>query len=218
VNREPCPDSESLAAYFVGDRPALAAHVGSCKECEALVRNLESFDAPAKPGPEWPEISQRLQVRFDSFLESAPATRKVNTAAAAFLSFWRTPLPAYAIALALVYPAWLGFNRPRTAPTSLQNTRVVRLDETRSAQPPVAVSTADPLTLDFFIPIRDGYNYTAEILDSNRKTLAGPLMIESYDGLGRFALACPPLADRTGPFTLRISESGPGGRQFNFPF
>ena len=95
---------------------------------------------------------------------------------------------------------------------------MIRLDATRSAQSPVDAGLP---TLSFFVPVREGFQYRAAILDNDGKPIAGPISIQSYDGQGNFLIPWPEIGRHPEDVTLRVTEIGGSGEQLktiDFPF
>ena len=229
-----CPDSRFLADYASGELDDTEAnrldkHIAVCGICGSLMERLQAFDSDENSdenaGPVWAGVSRRMEARFGQFLreQGNPVKRRERSR---FRKFLWNPIPAYAVMLALIYPAWLGISglrATRTPVPGLESARLIRLDATRSAQAPVAAVSggAGLPTLSFFVPVRDGFQYRAAILDHDGKPMAGPISIQSYDGQGNFLIPWPEIGRHPEGVTLQIAEYGAGGERviaIDFPF
>jgi hypothetical protein len=230
VKGDLCPDSRSLADYASGaldkaETHRLDRHIAICGICGSLMERLQAFDSDEKPGPVWAGVSGRMEARFGQFLQEQQNPVKPRERSRFRKLLWN-PIPAYAVMLALIYPAWLGLSSSRAKPfpgRQLESVRLIRLDATRSAQAPVAASSngAGLATLSFFVPVRDGFQYRAAILDHNGKPITEPVSIQSYDEKGNFLIVCPELGRQPDGVTLQVAEYGASGerlREFSFPF
>ena len=252
---EPHPNPEALASYLRCEGDWVAKHVESCSDCAVVLQRLKAFDDDYEQGPEWPEVSKRLERNFDAFLNSMPqrsADRawrsspnaehnsiqrdessgtvgprgRSNDAGRQRTTFflWH-PIFAYLLAVALIYPAFLGLsNRRAVRPTrrSFESVRIIELDATRAAQRgPASTRKEGILVLEFFVPIRNGFHYSAQILAANGRDRSEPLKIQSYDGIGHFAITSATTVKGSESLILRVTEAdqnGPSGRKFDFPF
>ena len=222
-----CADSRFLANYASGELDEAEAnrldkHIAGCGVCGSLIDRLTAFDSDenANAGPGWAAVSGRMEARFEQFLHEQGNPVKPRERSR-FRRFLWNPIPAYAVMLALVYPAWLGMSGGRAKPIpvrTLENARLIRLDATRSAQSPVDAGLP---TLSFFVPVREGFQYRAAILDHDGKRIAGPISIQSYDGQGNFLIPWPEIGRHPEGVTLQIIGYGAGGEQLkaiDFPF
>jgi hypothetical protein len=143
-------------------------------------------------------------------------------------SLWRvflTPAPAYALALLLMYPAYLGvFREPiqvrevvNVTPTPLVTigtTRVLSLgaagerggERTRN----ITVGPRDGFfTLSFFLAQQPNRRYDVLIRNAKGDVVAKQEGLASQDGLGNFSLVCNRLLFNNGRYVLQISEVNP---------
>jgi anti-sigma factor RsiW len=230
VKSDFCPDSRFLADYASGELDKtetnrLDRHIAACGICGPLMERLQAFDSDEKPGPEWAGVSGRMEARFGQFLQGQGNPVKPRERSRFRKLFWN-PIPAYAVMLALIYPAWLGLSSSRAKPfpgRQLESVRLIRLDATRSARAPVAaVSGGKGLpTLSFFVPVKDGFQYRGAILGRDGKPITEPVAIESSDGQGNFLIVCPEIGRHPEGLTLQVAEYGASGerlREFSFPF
>jgi len=224
-----CPDSKFLADYASGELDETEAnrldkHIATCEICGDTVERLRAFDSDEElnetPGAEWAGVSGRMEARFEQFLREQGNAVKPRERSR-FRRFLWNPVPAYAVMLALIYPAWLGISGSRAGQIPakpLESARLIRLDATRSAEAPVAAGLP---ALSFFVPVRDGFQYRAAILDHDGKSIAGPISIQSYDGQGNFLIPWPEIGRHPEGVTLQIIGYGAGGEQLkaiDFPF
>jgi anti-sigma factor RsiW len=225
-----CPESRFLDDYASGEldeteTDRLDKHIAACDTCGSLMERLRAFDSHEKPGPEWAGVSGRMEARFGQFLHEQGNAGKPRERSG-FRKFFGNPIPAYAVMLALIYPAWLGISGSRAKqapPRALEGARLIRLDATRSAQAAVGAGSNGTglLTLSFFVPVRAGFQYRAAILDHDGKPIAGPVSIQSNDGQGDFVVVCPEIGPHPEGVTLQVTEYGGSGerlRAFSFPF
>ena len=76
-------------------------------------------------------------------------------------------------------------------------------------------------TLSFFVPVREGFQYRAAILDHDGKAITEPVAIQSSDGQGDFLILCPEIGRHPEGVTLQVTEYGAGGERVkasDFPF
>ncbi len=228
MNSQLCPDSRFLADYASGELDETEAnrldkHIAACGICGSLMERLRAFDSDESlnGGPEWAGVSGRMEARFGQFLREQGTTPVKPRERWRFRKFLWNPIPAYAVMLALVYPAWLGISGSRAGQIPakpMESLRLIRLDATRSAEAPVAAGLP---ALSFFVPVRDGFQYRAAILDHDGKSIAGPISIQSYDGQGNFLIPWPEIGRHPEGVTLQIIGYGAGGEQLkaiDFPF
>jgi anti-sigma factor RsiW len=232
VKNDLCPESRFLGDYASGELDETEAnrldkHVAACDICGSLMERLRAFDSDenSSAGPEWVGVSGRMEARFGQFLREQGNPVKTHERSR-FRRFLWNPIPAYAVMLALVYPAWLGLSNSHAKPIPprrMENVRLIRLDATRSAQAAVAAvsdGTGLPM-LSFFVPVRDGFQYRAAILDHDGKAITEPVSIQSNDGQGNFVVVCPEIGRHPEGVTLQVTEYGAGGERvkaIDFPF
>lgn len=217
-----CPSTELLAKFLGGDLAGedsarITGHLASCGICDSLVERMRRFDDPEA----WQEADQRLAQRFDRFLGRQRYW---------VFSVLSRPWLAYAMVLLLAYPAYRGLVRrpiepkgaptPSSGPTGLESAKVLQLDATRSAGgSEVALTEQDKVfILSFFVPIRNGLRYSAEIVDPAGRVIAAQPEIASYDGKGNFYLVCDRQSFPSGQYVLTVKESGGANREFRFLF
>jgi putative zinc finger protein len=216
-----CPSTELLAKFLEGDLAGedsaeITSHLASCGICDSLVERMRRFDDPEA----WQEADRRLAQRFDRFLSRQRPL---------VLSILSGPWLAYAMALLLIYPAYRGLVRrpieqrgapPSSGPAGLASAKVLQLDATRSAGgSEVALTERDKVfILAFFVPIRNGLRYSAEIVNPAGRIIAAQPEIASYDGRGNFYLVCARQQFISGQYVLTVKESGGANREFRFQF
>jgi hypothetical protein len=124
----------------------------------------------------------------------------------------------YGLAAVLVYPAWLGVAGRRERPESpAAAARIVDLTATRGeAELPVVEEQPreKAVVLQFFVPVRAGEHYVAEIRDSAGKVAASLGEVKSYDGNGNFAVLVEPRGLKAGRY--RVVVEGGGSAVFGF--
>ncbi len=199
-----CPGPDLLARYLGGETSGsqsagIRRHVALCGTCDLLVERMKAFDREPSPG----------------------SGRRV-------LAWLQAPAVAYALAAALLYPAYLGvFGRrqvPDTRPAVAQPSapgvepaKVLDLSPERGARARVSPGESDRfLVLAFMVPVRGGARYSAVIIGEDGKAVAPPRELEDREGAGNFYLVCGKDLFPPGRYTLTVTESG--GRTFTFPF
>jgi hypothetical protein len=207
-------ESWAGASNLVAERE----HVAGCEECRSIVSTVQQVNRELE--------SRGLAERLGS------AFRRLHsgwTAAAKNLSPWlASPLPAYLLMLALIYPAYLGLTgvaQRVEAPALLSPPLpIVSEVERGPGESRILLSPQDGHTvLTFFVPISDArYRYQIELTDQDGRTLLLDPEAESYDGLGTFALTLPDGSLEPGDYRLAIEEwdreSGEIANVFQFPF
>jgi hypothetical protein len=204
-----CPQADVLFDYAHGrltpaDRERVTAHVVTCGECELLALSLRSLEEP-----DWDKLGP-LPLRRKRFR---------------FVRWIWNPIPAYALALVLAAVLVIR-ERPRPAerpappPTPrLDGASLVHLapDQRGSAAVPQVVPTlSGSVVFTFYIPVRLGATYSAQILDSHGNVVLLPAEIQSADG--QFFVSCPAGAIRPGSYRLLVTESGTETRTFQMSF
>ena len=211
-----CPGTETLFVYAHDrlnppERDRVAAHCLACGECELMASSFRSLDPP-----NWGKI------------ESALGTWKTPSWRRSGLSriFWN-PVSGYALAL-LLAGVIITQKRPmpgerpvESATPEMFAASPVRLipDERGAAAPPrVKRGRGGSVLFTFFIPVRAGAKYKAELTDSEGHPVLSRVEIQSVDGIGQYFLSCPVRALRPGGYQLLITESGAGERTFRMSF
>jgi hypothetical protein len=215
--RGPCPESEALLRFHAGEMAEeeaarLREHARGCGFCQAALAALRRFDeAAATPFPDSSGAVSSLEPRRP---------------------FWRllfSPALAYALVLALLYPAYLGlFSQPedpverivlRPPPPELASARVFDLRQVRAAGESEVVLQPDEqmFILSFWVPVRPGRRYEAKIAGN---TVA---RLRERDQQGNFALVCERrVFEAPGRYVLVVSETeaatGRQEREFRFAF
>ena len=102
LERDPCPDAETLCAVLEGEAPALLReqvreHLKHCPNCAALESRLQNFEAGSSPEPEavWKETRKRLDNWLEGFLRAEDAKLRAAKSAgpspggSRWEAFWR---------------------------------------------------------------------------------------------------------------------------------
>ena len=242
-----CPETGWLSKFLSGELPeeqsaGIQAHVASCGVCDSLLERMRQFDQAAEenqPALSAEESAVERRVANQFARKRLPV---LGRAARLFFSFLRRPVFAYVVVLLLLYPAYLGvFLRPRlpkeVAPVqerptppppspAIDSARHFDLNQVRGAG---ATGADIPLTerdrsfiLSFFVPIRAGFEYRADIFDEAGKTVVTQSQLTSSDGKGNFYLICNPQRFSRGTYLLTIQEVEPlsnkTARRFQFRF
>lgn len=218
------PTTEELAGIAEGDVSGLAlarSHVAACSECREIVSVVERVSRDLE-GPAWLAVAlgQRVPAAWRALREGLrPLTL--------------SPLPAYLLALILLYPAYLGI----FGAAELRE-RVKALEAPQLLDAPLALDTESErgaglgslrversrgrALLTFFVPISAGqYRYQVELL-TGRDRLFVERDARSFDGRGSFALLIPEKTLEPGEYEVRVEElekaSGARVSLFSFPF
>jgi len=215
-----CPGTESLAKFLGGELTAedsarIISHAASCGVCDALLERMKRFDDPVA----WEDADRRIAPRFGRFPGGPDSFG---------LSVLRRPWFAYAVVALLIYPAYRGLVPKQVAkepplaqpvrPVGLDSAKVLQLDATRSAGTNGIVLTGKDkvFILSFFVPIRAGQRYSAEIVNQERRVVVAQPEISSHDGLGNFYLVCEHGLFERGRYVLTVKEAG--GARYDFRF
>ena len=228
---EECPTTETLANFLEGSlsiniRSQVERHVTTCGVCDLLTNRMKDFDDNSELVIKLRSVEERMQSRFNDHLDASWQTNKLVPVQRLRRFLW-SPVFAYTLVIALVYPAGLGLLRylpetdrsgPAADNAALENATVIQLDTMRSASKATLKTESGNrrLLLSFFLPIRDGYRYSA-VLTGGASTKR--LDINSYDAAGNFLVTCPPL--KAGSYSLLVTEateSGTADRTFTFKF
>ena len=221
------PSAEELARIAEGDEIGLAvarSHVAACSECREIVSVVERVNRDLQE-PAW--------------LPGAPGAVVGRLAAAgkAFGELLRpwvlSPVPAYLLALVLLYPAYLGLMG-----SSELRERLQALDSPQLLDVPLSLDTESErgsgvgslrverrgsrAVLTFLVPIAsERYRYQIELLRGERR-LFFETDARSFDGQGTFALLIPQQTLSEGDYQVRVEElektSGARANLFSFPF
>jgi hypothetical protein len=222
--RQVCPRAEELERFARGElapaeRERVDEHLAHCGLCTLLVERLPEFDSEALSDPPaalpgWERVRGRLDRRFHAYLNTTrPKPRRL-------LGWLRAPALAYALALALLYPAYLGLRRA-TAPgaVALRPALLLNLDVARAEAAPPTLDRADaggPVVLAFSLPARAGLRYQARLLDGAGRAVAGPAEVRGGVAPGQFHLACAPGTLAVGDYRLVVNAAGE--RDYVFAF
>jgi hypothetical protein len=203
-----------LASGEEGAGPTEArAHLAACDECRQIVSTLEKVERDEQDSS-W-------------ILETLGARLRSTWAGITRGAWMRSPLPAYLLALVLLYPAYLGLVgrsddvAPRLLPPPVP---VASETERGSGESPVQVEANGASTvLTFFVPIApDRYRYQLELRTKDGRRLFFSRDAKSFDGVGTFALTVPGRSLRTGSYELRVEErereAGELANVYLFPF
>jgi hypothetical protein len=202
----PCPDSDASASYFAGDLSPSEAdrirqHIECCGECDLILERMKVFEKAVPGPPRWKATERRIAARLGL---PEPQAGIVDRLASAV----RHPLFAYALAVALIYPAYLGLSvKPQPsappaelAPPSLKPARSFDLSQTRGASSEIRLAEGEgTFILFFFIPARSGFDYFAAV-KGVRMPLAAP------DSAGNLYLVCDRRLFPQGEYRLKVTE------------
>lgn len=190
-------------------------HLTTCGECREIVSVLEKVQKEEEGASGAEPIGERVRAVWaglDRFME---------------LGWMRSPVPAYLLALLLLYPAYRGLIGAGAQPTPhLLPTPVPIASETERgpAETPIRVEAGTEQTvLTVFVPIaRDRYRYRLELRTREGRRLFVVDDAQSFDGLGTFALTLPKGYLGAGVYELRVGEWERDGREpaneYVFPF
>jgi len=238
--RTHCPEIEVLEKYLRGrlqeqEAGVFSKHLEVCGLCSVVVERLRDLDAAmaavsAEPEPDWGLMERRIEEECKKLRATAP--KVVKSAGWASGGLW-IPALGYGLALALVYPAWLGITRkpvPSLATPAAPEARgvvatpasFVDLNATRDLQglPKVTERAGEAAAvLSFFVPSTAGVRHTASILDSADKVVLDLGEITSHDGNGNFCVVVDPRSLPVGRYRLTVRENGSlGERATSFEF
>ena len=190
------------------------AHLAGCRECQEILSVLERVQRDEEDSV---GFGERLGARARSFW----------AAVAANAAWMKNPLPAYMLALLMLYPAYRGLvgggatRDPHLLPPPLS---VASETERGPSDAVVRVDAEGEQTvLTFFAPIApDRYRYELEVRTHEGRRLFFAQDAQSFDGVGTFALTLPGGWLGPGAYELRLGERElDGGELVNhyvFPF
>jgi len=205
---------EALVRVAGGEEGAqptpLRAHLAGCEECRQIVSTLEKVQRDEQGGS-W-------------ILETLAARLPVAWAGLSGGAWMRGPLPAYLLALVLLYPAYLGLVG-RNEPSLLAPPIPIASETERgSGESTIRVETNGASTaLTFFAPIApDRYRYQLDLRNEEGRRLFFSPDAQSFDGVGTFVLTVPSRSFRAGSYELRVEErereTGELANVYSFPF
>lgn len=189
-----CPPSDDLIRYqrreaSMEEMLRIKRHIDNCGICDSAVVQLSEIDSA--PVFDWKESLKRILLH---------------------------PALAYGIALALLYPAYLGLsNRAAQGVVSragsardfdLGQGSVTR--STSSAEPTVVSLPPNDqfVILTFFVPVRSSYRYEMEIRNE-LGSLIDSEAIHSRDSIGNFSIVAASSAFADGKYKLNVKETEP---------
>ncbi len=249
--RGPCPEIEDLVAFHRGDMAperaeVIARHIRLCGTCqiaaEMLTRSEESAGMALPESAEAKSSLNRMRIRFERFLRDQQESPVEKQSVLEWLRRVQ-PVLAYALVVALLYPAYLGLRRtalPAPSPPSPPTVIDRALPDIQDIQPfdlePVerAAGIAPPalkpdprqryLALSFLVPTNTGSTgrYEITLRDERGVQLAFEPDARPLDSLGRFVVICRSELFKPGSYLLtvndRIRDSGALRRSFQFSF
>jgi hypothetical protein len=215
-----CPEIEVVEQYARGElqeQPSaeFRSHLEVCGLCSVIVERLREFGAtppaiPATAEPDWLPIQHRLAQECAQASPVKPA-RQVRWYTA---DFW-IPALGYALALVLVYPAWLGVSRPPrkegAPPPNVEDHTMeasgavlVDLNTTRDAQdlPAVKARAGERAALTFFVPAKAGKPLSVAIVGGANNLVLDLGEIRSSDDHGNYCLVLYPRSLPPGRYRL----------------
>ncbi len=191
ARRGDCPGSDELLQYQQKSLPAeqlvkMKQHIDSCGLCDSIVTGLTQFDSAVIEKPK----------------QSIPWMVTMR-------QFFLQPAVAYLVALALLYPAYVGiFRKPGVvekiieAPAPIQGVGSAQdfdLGEgtaQRGSSPssaPVQIMRISAeekfFILNFFVPVRPDRRYEMQIVGDKGEQITAR-KVTSRDRLGNFSLVC----------------------------
>jgi len=190
-------------------------HLTTCGECREIVSVLERVEKEEERASEAEPLGERVRTVWaglDSFVK---------------LGWMRSPVPAYLLALLLLYPAYRGLvgggvqPAPRLLPPPLP---IASETERGPAETPIRIEAASEQTVvTVFVPIAPGrYRYQLELRTQQGRRLFVVDNAQSFDGLGTFALTLPKGFLGAGVYELRVGEWERDGtepaNEYVFPF
>lgn len=226
-----CPEIRVLERYVSGslsseEKASFGSHLQVCGICGVIVERLRELDAESAATPEVEEPNwEQMGARLEDECRRVRASRYPERARRHWLtgSLW-FPALGYGLAVALLYPAWLGITRqpspqlPSESPPPVQQRlraatsgAIVDLNTTRDEQRlPVVAEGAKGRTavLSFFVPAPSEVRLAAAILDSTNKPVHDIGEITSYDGRGNYCVVVDARALPIGRYQLVVKEVG----------
>lgn len=210
---EDCPSSEELTAFHEKSLEAeamnkISNHVARCGMCDLAVTSLKDFDNSGTQ-------TEHKGLRF------------------IFHSAWK-PAFAFLLALALLYPAYLGVSRklepprptPQYEPTQVPenaagSATVFDLGEAGSKRGPktprvheIALKPKQAyIILNFYLPVRRDHSYKMEIQRADRNMVLASHEIEAGDAIGNFSIVVSRSLLADGDYRMLISESEKSSNQ-----
>ncbi|MCI0604306.1 hypothetical protein L0156_15010 [bacterium] len=208
ARRGDCPGSDELLQYQQKSLPEeqlvkTKQHIDSCGLCDSIVTRLAQFDSAVTEKPK----------------QSIPWMVTVR-------QFFLQPAVAYLVALALLYPAYVGiFRKPvivekiTKAPAppiqgvgSAQDFDLGEGTVQRGGSPSLApvqvirISAEEKFfILNFFVPVRPDRRYEMQIVDDKGEQITAG-KVTSRDRLGNFSLVCTWELFPPDPYVLTIKE------------
>jgi hypothetical protein len=182
-----------------------------------MVERLREYDAGAvaeagDKDPDWGSMERRLAEEC-----RAKAAERSKGPGRSGWGLW-VPALGYGLAAVLIYPAWLGVAGRREKPESpAAAARIVDLTAVRGEAGLVVVEERAgerAVVLQFFVPVRAGERYTAEIRNSAGQVVARLGEVKSYDGNGNFAVVVEPRGLKAGRYVVVVQ----GGASAVFGF
>lgn len=215
-----CPEIDVVERYACGRSPEMEAkeveaHLEVCGVCSIVIDRLGDFDSVAAtamkgPEPDWGAMERKLGVR-----------REERRSGWMGVSLFRLPVLGYALALMLVYPAWLGVTRKAEAPAGREQWAAtwagsVDLTATRGnlAMPAVTAAGGErAVVLQFYAPAEAGIAQRAEIRDAGGRVVVDLGEVKSFDGRGNFSVVVDPRTLAAGPYRLVVRGGAEGPAQ-----
>src|SRR5262245_61654743 len=210
AGRGDCPTADELLQFQQQALPLeqlvkLKQHIEGCGVCDSIIAGLKEFDLTVT---EKPKLA--LNIR----------------------QFFLRPAVAYVIALALLYPAYVGIFRkpevvekkinvsmPAQTVGSVQNFDLGEGINQRSGTASnasdhiIRIAAAEEfIILNFFVPVRPDRRYEMQINDDNGKKIAAAT-ITARDQLGNFSVICPHTLFSGGNYLLTVRETDQSAQQ-----
>jgi len=189
------------------------AHLRECAECQQILSIVKKVqqDETGRSGA-WERLASGVQ-SFGAGIASA--------------AWLRSPVPAYLLALVLLYPAYRGLvgGGPDQEPHLLSAPVPIASDAERGGgETSLRVeSESEQTILTVFVPIAsERYRYQLELRTQEGRRIFFTEDARSFDGVGTFALAVPRDALGPGSYELWIGEWARDGgemvNEYDFPF
>jgi hypothetical protein len=244
--RGECPDTEALGRFFASglskaEAERIRAHIAGCGVCDLLVEKMKAFEADVSASHDFAPSATAYAVErriLESLKRAKPGqiAGQPKTATSvvqrlryvADLTFWclRRPAFAYAMILALAYPAYRGL-RPRVQVPPAPLSRA-EAPETPSPRPPMVAAALDlqapqrgnggpsqvielapadsVLVLSFFLPTQKGFSYRAELTNDMRQPVGMPVQLVP-NPVAYFTLVYDRKLFGPGKYTLRLFKT-----------
>lgn len=204
--------SGEASGEAVADVSDARRHLAGCDECRQIVSVLEKVQSEEQDSSDVERFGAGIRAIWAGFVKGP---------------WMKSPLPAYMLALLLLYPAYRGLlgGGANQTPHLLSPPLPVASETERGPSETLlrVEAGSEQTVLTVFVPIApDRYRYELELRTREGRRLFFAEDAPSFDGVGTFALTLP--GDFLGPggYELRVGEWERDGREmakeYVFPF